>query len=138
MTVRQNSFGNMIEKIVNSMNDDLDRNLQEIGLSSKLFGIIMILLENEGLTQREIGEIAGLPGYMTTRKFDALEKKGLLLRKNHPSSRRSHIIFLTEKGRSYRESLPEIIKKVNSSALSALNEEESTQLLKLLKKVISH
>lgn len=133
---REGSFGLILRKIFERIDHQMEQELQKIGLSTKLFGVIMILLEKEGLTQVEIGAIAESPGYVTTRKLDTLEKMELVERRPHPASRRAHQIFLTKKGSGYRKILPAIIKKVNQRALLPLDEKENKQLLFLLKKVL--
>jgi DNA-binding MarR family transcriptional regulator len=133
---REGSFGLILRKIFVKIDRQMEQELQKIGLSTKLFGVLMILLEKEGLTQAEIGAIAEIPGYVTTRTLDTLENMGLLERRPHPTSRRSHQIFLTKKGKGYRKSLPAIIKKVNQRALSPLDKQENEQLLFLLKKIL--
>ncbi len=63
----------------------MDIRLAPLGLSKGQFAIIITLLENEGVTQAEIGQKILMPGYATTRNIDKLELYELLERQHHKS-----------------------------------------------------
>ncbi len=111
--------------------------LKRLGLDLKQFGVLMALLEEEGLTQTEIGKKIILPGYATTRTIDALEKKQLIERRTDERSRRSYRIYLTDKGHTTGPELFIIINKVNEDLLSVLPATERKQLTTILQKILS-
>ena len=76
--IREDSFGLLLKKVSLRIEKELARRLANVGLSIKTFGIIMLLLEEEGFTQKEMGTRTEVPGYATTRTLDALEKQGLI------------------------------------------------------------
>lgn len=135
-SVREQSLGWMIKSLSTRMDTDINRALKPYGLDLRRFGILMTLLENEGLTQAEIGQKISMPGYATTRNIDVLEDSGLLRRDKHPSSRRSFSIYLTDKGKALAPSLFSIVKTVNDKALAQLDEKEVSQLELLLSKML--
>ena len=93
----------------------------------------MMLSEQEGVNQTELGKAVGVPGYTTTRTLDVMEVRGLVERRSDPDSRRAHRIYLTNEGKALTKKLPTIVQRVNSNFLSALKKNESTQLIDTLK-----
>lgn len=110
--------------------------LKPHGLNLGQFGILMTLLEDDGLIQSEIGKKISMPGYATTRNIDALEQAGYLERQKNEASRRSYRILLTEKGQSFSAELFAIVKKINQNAVSALDDNETLMLKQLLSKML--
>ncbi len=134
--IRENSFGLLLKKISLRIEKELERRLAKSGLSVKTFGIVMLLLEEEGLTQKELGTRTEVPGYSTTRVLDSLEKQGLIQRRPHPTSRRANLIYLTEKGQELRGQLPMMIQGVNDDFLAACNQDERKMLQGALAKIL--
>lgn len=123
----------MLSRKIDTMMDD---ELRSIGLNKGIFATLMMLSEQEGVNQTELGNAIGIPGYATTRTLDTLEEMGLVKRCPDPTSRRAHRIYLTKEGRSSVKKLPPLVRRVNSHFLSALEEKERRQLIETLKKVL--
>lgn len=115
----------------------IKQELKRLELDLKQFGVLMALLEEEGLTQTEIGKKITLPGYATTRTIDALEKKQLIERRTDERSRCSYRIYLTDKGHATGPELFIIINKVNEDLLSVISATERKQLATILQKILS-
>ena len=111
--------------------------LEPLGLTQVQFAILMILMEEDGISQAAIGKRIILPGYAMTRNLDALEERQFIERRPDEKSRRSFRIVLTDEGRALAPMLFEIVTKVNSDFLSDLEETEVSQLKSLLTKLIS-
>lgn len=135
--IRTNSVGWMMKMISNRLGSLIEQELKRLGLDLKQFGVLMALLEEEGLTQTEIGKKITLPGYATTRTIDALEKKQLIERRTDERSRRSYRIYLTDKGHATGPELFIIINKVNEDLLSVISATERKQLTTILQKILS-
>jgi DNA-binding MarR family transcriptional regulator len=133
--IRENSFGWLVKMLALKIDTVMDTELRSIGLNKGLFGTLMMLSEKEGVNQTELGNAIGIPGYATTRNLDSLEEMGLVKRCPDPHSRRAHLIFLTEKGRTVGERLPPLVQKVNQKFLGTLDTEEHETLIKVLQKV---
>ncbi|USD39725.1 MarR family transcriptional regulator [Ferrimonas sp. SCSIO 43195] len=98
---------------------------------------LMMLWEEEGLTQVELASRCMTAHYTTTRVLDSLEKKQLVERRKHPTSRRSHLIYLTDEGRALKSALIAEAMDVNDSLLSVLQPQEQQQFLSLLAKMVA-
>jgi DNA-binding MarR family transcriptional regulator len=119
------------------MDNQMEERLEPLGLTLNQFTIIMTLLEQEGLTQVEIGKRVMLPGYATTRIIDKLESLGYVKRRRHEASRRSYRIVLTEAGRALAPDLYRATKSVNERFLSPLDEEQKAEFLRILTGIAS-
>lgn len=126
--IRKSSTGWLIKSLGAWLDHQMDIRLTPLGLSKGQFAIIMTLLENEGVTQAEIGRKVLMPGYATTRNIDKLELNELLKRQRHKSSRRAHSIYLTEKGRELAPALFSIVKDVNSVFLESIDDKNRKEL----------
>ena len=61
--------------------------------------ILARLLQGDGLTQRELADECMLDAATLSRALDRLEEMGLIRREEHPISRRSYLVRLTDSGR---------------------------------------
>lgn len=130
--IRQSSVGWMLKRLCASLDADMSHELKPHRLNINQFAVIMTLLEQEGLTQAEIGKKIDMPGYSTTRTMDALEEKHIVERRRDERSRRSHRIYLTSRGRALAPELFSIVKRVNGGLLAALSGAQTGQLTSLL------
>ncbi len=128
-TVRQHSYGWYIQTLAAEMNARMDAELAPLGITRHHFGVLMILLDQEGLSQAEIGKRINLPGYATTRGMDALEAKGLVERRADATSRRAYRVFLTDTGRALGPTLFGIVGRVNGGLAKGLSAEQGDALL---------
>ena len=126
----------MLKVLTTSLDSEMSHELKQLGLSISHFALLMTLLENEGLTQTEIGKKIIMPGYATTRTIDALEQKELVVRCKDENSRRNFRIYLTDKGREIAPDLFKIVGKVNGNLLSALSSIEKKQFSQILQKLV--
>ncbi len=127
----------MLKRLGTQLDDKMTRELKQIGLNISQFSILMMLMENEGTTQVEIGKTISMPAYATTRTLDRLEAAHYVERRTDETSRRSFRIFLTSKGKNLGPVLFAIIDKVNAGLLSELTEVEQIDLKGILQKLVS-
>ncbi|MBE1275053.1 MarR family winged helix-turn-helix transcriptional regulator [Enterovibrio baiacu] len=135
---RQASFGWLINVVAGKAEKRLDAELKQHGLTVALWPTMMCLWEEEGVTQRQIALKAKVENSTTTRTLDKLEKLGLVERRDDPDSRRNYRIYLTESGKALRDKVAAIPMAINAELLTTLNDNEQTQLIHLLQKVVTN
>ncbi len=135
---RQASFGWLINVVAGKAEKRLDAELKQHGLTVALWPTMMCLWEEEGVTQRQIALKAKVENSTTTRTLDKLEKLGLVERRDDPQSRRNYRIYLTERGKALRDNVAAIPLAINAELLTTLNDDEQTQLIHLLQKVVAN
>jgi DNA-binding MarR family transcriptional regulator len=133
--VREESFGFLVQTLARRLDERMKARLKELDVDLKIFTNLMFLSHKDGITQREIGNHLNFPEYHTSRNVDALIKYGFAERRTDPSSRRSMLIFLTEKGHAKAKQLPPVIQAMNDEILGALTAKERDQLMSLMQKV---
>ena len=131
---REASFGFLIQTLARTLDAKMKVELAEIGVDIKIFANLMMLGQQDGINQREIGQRLNFPEYFTSRNGDALVEAGLAERRPDPDSRRSFLIFLTKEGRAKAAELPAIVKKVNDDVLQDFSTKERESVLALLQK----
>lgn len=82
---------------------------------------LRILWENDGLTQRELSERAGLVEPTTYAALKAMEKLGYVTRRHLPDSRKKVYVFLTAKGRALKNKLVPLAEDVNDVAVRGVS-----------------
>jgi len=131
------SIGFLLQRARLQILDDLDRELEPLGITSAQFIILV------RLSEQEVGSAAGLcrgvsydPGAMT-RMIDRLEKKGLIRRVRRADDRRKVDIRLTPEGRAVRPKLIATVVKVLNHRLRGFTRAEAQQFTEFLHRVIA-
>lgn len=114
----------------------METRLKPLGLTLNSFFVMMTLLENEGITQSLLGKRVRLPAYGMTRIIDLLQTQGLVERREDPSSRRNHLIFVTPKGREFAPLIFATVQDVNEWMLEGLDPEEREIFTAVLAKLV--
>ena len=132
---KEDSFGFLIQTLARAIDAKMKAELKEVGVDVKIFANLMMLGQQDGINQREIGKRLNFPEYFTSRNVDALVDAGYAVRRPDPNSRRSFLIFLTDAGRAKADQLPSIVERVNDDVLANLTASERKQVVGLLQKV---
>jgi DNA-binding MarR family transcriptional regulator len=131
----EKSIGFIIYRTALAMKSALQRTLKERGfdITPEQFGILHVLREEEGLSQREIGNILFKDKPNVSRMLDALERKRLIFRQ--PTDRRRYSIFLTEEGKKLIEGSFPIGLQLIEKAINGLLAREIESLEGMLNKI---
>ncbi|MEX0995183.1 MAG: MarR family transcriptional regulator [Balneolaceae bacterium] len=118
-----------------TVNNRLNRHLAENNLTVSQFGTLEALLHLGPLNQSSIGEKLLKSGGNITMVIDNLAKNGYVKRERDPEDRRSVIIHLTEKGKSFiRDFFPRHLSKIKEE-FSVLTINEKEELARICKKL---
>ena len=111
--------------------------LESIGLTTALFGLLNVLGAHEGAIQQEIAAAMGIDPSTMVSLIDELETAGLAKRRPHPTDRRAREVVITPKGRRVLERARRLATQVEDDVLGGLNDAERHQLLTLLRRALS-
>ncbi len=99
--------------------------------------VLMTIEENAPISLQELGKALARDKGQMTRVVQMLESKGLLVRTACPEDRRVWLIRLTDTGQAlvaaFRSALAEVVEEM----LLCVSQEERTQLLNTLKKLLA-
>lgn len=99
-------------------------------------GVLMRLLEQDGLTQVALARLQRVEAPTLCRMVDRLERDGLVERRPHPDDRRASCLFLTAAGRRAAKRGRRAIADVEATVFGALDADERAQLADLLDRVL--
>lgn len=134
------SLGFVIYRTALTLKSALQRSFKQNGLeiTAEQWGIIRHLWEEEGLSQREIGEKASKDKPNITRMLDALEKKRLIFRQPDPQDRRKFCVYLTKEGKQLHEHLFPLVRDLRDRAIRDLSQPEMDLLKAVLGKILQN
>ncbi|MDQ0229320.1 MarR family winged helix-turn-helix transcriptional regulator [Metabacillus malikii] len=97
--------------------------------------ILMLLLENDGLTQQQLVIKLNKDKTNIARMAASLEKKGFIRRSESQNDRRSVTLHLTETGKALGDIILPISEEFNEQISNGLSKEELIELERLLTKI---
>ncbi len=121
----ENSIGFIINRAGKVLIQAFDHELRKnVGITFGQWKIIIILVNNDdGLTQKEIADKLGLEGPTLIPIIDKLEKDGFVIRKVDNNDRRNNRIFLTEKTNSVMDLMVNCGLKIKNMSMKDIPEE---------------
>src|ERR671938_1285750 len=94
----ENSIGFIVNRAARSFVKALDLELHDkVGVTVGQWKVIVMLVKQNGLTQKETADKLGLESPTLIPIIDKMEKEGLIIRKVDPSDRRNNRIYRTER-----------------------------------------
>jgi DNA-binding MarR family transcriptional regulator len=106
----------------------------ESGISPGLFGILVVIGENPGLTQQALADAAHLDRSTVVTVIDKLEDRGLVERR--AADRRSNGLFLADKGAVLLRGLKHKVAQHERRVVQNLSARERAQLVALLQRIL--
>ena len=132
----QNSPGFLINRTGRIFAKSLDIELRsKVGVTFGQWKIIVMLSEQDGLTQKEIADRIGVEGPTLIPMIDKMEKDGFLRREADPDDRRNNKIRRTQKAEVMWEKMTECVLEVRKRAMKNIRPEEVDILREVLNKI---
>ncbi|RIK99379.1 MAG: MarR family transcriptional regulator [Proteobacteria bacterium] len=100
--------------------DDFLRCVATLKLTPAQFSVLLLLERNPGRNQTVIASTLGIQRPNFVAMLDALEARGLCLRKRSEHDRRSHVLVLTDKGRATLQRAKKLIATRHETRLTKL------------------
>ncbi|MBY7141965.1 MarR family transcriptional regulator [Virgibacillus sp. NKC19-3] len=111
------SWGYLLSKIAQDMAESFTKELAHYEISSRDYGILSAIYNNENLTQKGIGFELQIDRTTMVQLIDNLESKNLLKRVSNPADRRANLIRITEKGRAILEERWEALERCEKDVI---------------------
>lgn len=99
------------------------------------YEVLWVLLRNDGLYQRKLGQILLKDRPNTTRLVNILCEKGLIERREDPNNKRKHIILITDAGKARVNDLKPLKENLGNKVLNGISDKELEITLKTLEKI---
>jgi MarR family transcriptional regulator, transcriptional regulator for hemolysin len=132
----ENSIGFIVNRAARSFVKALDLELHEkVGVTVSQWKVIVMLVKQNGLTQKETADKLGLEAPTLIPIIDKMEKEGLIVRKVDPSDRRNNRIYRTEKADALWDRMMECTSKVRQVAIKDIPDEDINVMRTVLNKI---
>ena len=132
---KEQTLGYLLWDATRHFTREFARRIARHGLNFGQFPFMRELWEEDGLTQRELAERAGMRGPTVVAAIQWLESHGMVRRERSAHDRRKTHIFLTPKGRDiFRKVVPEI-QFINDTLTHEFSAAERAELHVLLGKL---
>ena len=120
----QNNIGFIVNKTAKAFVKALDSELREkVGVTVGQWKVMVMLVNQDGLSQKEIAERLGLEGPTLIPVIDKMEKDELVVRKIDPYDRRNNRIYRTEKANELWNAMVKCAAKIRQVSLKDIPEE---------------
>ncbi|GAA1091526.1 MarR family winged helix-turn-helix transcriptional regulator [Streptomyces javensis] len=109
--------------------------LAELDLTPPQSGLLRLLADSPGRSQRELADDLGMPPSRFVAFADELEERGLIERRRNPADRRLYAVHLTDEGGKLLEGLRKVGAEHERLMTDGLSEQERNQLTGLLRRL---
>jgi DNA-binding MarR family transcriptional regulator len=99
------------------------------------FGVLMLIRENAGLSQSELGAALGIDRSTMVAVIDRLQARGLVVRAVSPRDRRSYALQLSAAGDALVERMIPQVRALETTIAAGLSDEERVLLIDLLSRI---
>jgi DNA-binding MarR family transcriptional regulator len=118
------SVGYLLRDTYRAFSKILHARISTQGVSIGQWYFLRVLWDEDGLTQRELSQRAGMMESTTVTALNGMEKSGYVKRVRNAEDKRKVNIFLTEKGRALRNVLLPHAIDVNIRAVAGVSSED--------------
>jgi DNA-binding MarR family transcriptional regulator len=112
--------------------------LADYGVPFGHWTFLRVLWENDGITQKDLSEYAGVMEPTTFAAMKAMEVQGYIVRKQLPSNRKNVYIHLTAKGRALKNKLVPLAEDTNSISTRNISPDDLMTTRKVLLTMIEN
>lgn len=129
------SVGFSVREVWRSFARCLQPRIAREGVSIGMWFALRMLWDEDGMTQRELGERVGINGPTMVIAINSMERADLVKRVQNRADRRKINIFLTERGRKLKRKLWPMAAEVLALGLSGLTRNQVYSLNKMLMQI---
>jgi DNA-binding MarR family transcriptional regulator len=118
----------------------LGKRFQEAGIemTAEQWGAIIVLLNNDAMTQGQLGERLYLKRSSVSRLVDGLERRGWIVRTKSPGDSRNKLVSATPKALETAERCAAIARAVLQEAQRGMTEDEQLVCRSFLARIIEN
>lgn len=104
-------------------------------ISPGQFGILVLISENPGLSQSELGNAMGIDRSTMVAVIDRLESRGFVVRTPSPYDRRSYALQLSPEGETLIKKIVPLVQQHEAAVTKDLSKSELNGLIESLGKI---
>ena len=136
--VPNDRMAHVVKDLLRTIQRAMQNRLSAHSVSIGQWAFLRILWEREGITQRELSELAGVSEPTTYSALLAMEKAGFITRQKLAGNMRNLSVGLTPKGRALKAVLVPLAEEVNAVAVKGLSANEVAALRRTMVHMIAN
>ena len=137
-SVPDDRLAHLVRDTGRAFNKRLQVRLQKHNVPFGHWTFLRILWSSDGLTQKELSDLAGVMEPTTFSAIKAMEALGYVTRTQRPDNRKNMYVHLTPKVKSLKKALVPLAVDVNHVAVHGINAAELVTKRKVLLKVLEN
>ncbi|WP_328847420.1 MarR family winged helix-turn-helix transcriptional regulator [Streptomyces sp. NBC_00258] len=130
-------MGYLAWQMVHVMGTRLERALRSLDLTAAQHNALQHVVWTPGISAAEIARRTGITPQSMGAAVNALVSRGLLARHDHPSSRRTVQLTITDRGAKLADRAREVVERLDGEALVVLAPAERAVFHSLLLRVLA-
>ncbi|PHM20392.1 MAG: MarR family transcriptional regulator [Curvibacter sp. PD_MW3] len=134
----EESVGYLMRRIISLLAQEVERELEPEGLTHAQWVPLFMLSSGRATTGAELARECSLDAGAMTRLVDRLEAKGLCRRERSSEDRRVVKLDATVEGREAIKVVPQVLSRVQNTALSGFTREEWQALKDMLHRILNN
>jgi DNA-binding MarR family transcriptional regulator len=129
----------MMDMAVRMSKQEIARVLQEadLGLTADQWFLLRIVMEHEGLNQKDLAKEAGKDHPTVTRMLELMVQKGWVVKEPTPGDRRSWLILPTLKGQKTYKKARKLVQGIWQYLLEKPSKKELRNVYKTCQSIVS-
>ncbi len=132
----ENNIGFIVNRTAKAFAKAFDTELRnKVGITFGQWKVIVMLVNQNGLTQKEIADRLGLEGPTLIPVIDKMEKGGLVIRKVDADDRRNNRIYRTEKADALWDRMLECSFRIRQISVKDIPEQNIAIMRSVLDKI---
>ncbi len=135
---RMESATYLASLLAKSFSRALQERGQKLGFAPGQFPILLELWAEDGLTQKQLLERIDVEQATMANTLARMERDGLIVRRKHPSDRRSQQIFLTDRARDIEAAAKEAAAAAEQSLLCGFRRFEKELMLEYMRMALAN
>ena len=137
-SVPDDRLAHLVKDTARAFNKRLQVRLQKHNVPFGHWTFLRILWSSDGLTQKELSDLAGVMEPTTFSAIKAMEALGYVERRQRPDNRKNMYVHLTPKGKALKKVLVPLAVDVNHVAVRGISAADLLTTRKVLLKVLEH
>lgn len=125
-------IGSHLRRAETAVFERFQRIVADFGITPSEFGVLLLIHENTGLSQSDLGKAIRADRSTVVALMDRFEERALVRRAPSPLDRRSHALELTAKGVQLMGDLIPRVQEHEKAIAAKLTRAEQAQLIEML------
>jgi MarR family transcriptional regulator for hemolysin len=132
MTDQHPTLGFLLHETARLLRKRFEQRAKATGLTRAQWQAIAYLARNEGIHQAGLAELLEVEPITLGRIIDKLAERDLVERRQHPTDRRTWLLFLKDAARPLLSTLEKLGDATRAEALDGVSEEDRDRLSQIL------